>query len=96
MPRVNLPPGCSSLQMEDGSRYKAGRPGGAVTVSDSHAAAIDRVSGNGTAGLVSAGFRVFGSSPKAGRWCNHCQPARLWNAWNDFCPKCNAPTEPEL
>jgi len=93
--KVNLPPGCRSLRMEDGSRYVAAREGGKVTVADHHAAAIDRMDGNGTAGLVTGAFRVFGSSKKAGRWCRACQPARLWNAWNLFCPRCNAPTEPE-
>ena len=92
---VNLPPGCRSLRMEDGSRYVAAREGGKVTVADHHAAAIDRMDGNGTAGLVTGAFRVFGSSKKAGRWCRSCQPARLWNAWNLLCPRCNAPTEPE-
>ena len=95
MPLVNLPPGCKSLQMQDGRKYVAGRAGGTVQVSDSHAKAIDGMSGNGTAGLVTAGFRVFGSSPKAGRWCRTCQPARLWNAWNVSCPRCGAATEPE-
>jgi hypothetical protein len=95
MPKVQLPPGNSGLQMEDGTHYKAGRPGGYVNVSDDHARAIDRMSGNGTAGLITAGFRVFGSSPRAGRWCTSCQPARLWNAWNDSCPRCGAATEPE-
>ena len=95
MPLVNLPPGCGALKMQDGKRYVAGRPGGTVQVSDSHAKAIDAMSGNGTAGLVSAAFRVFGSSPRAGRWCHACQPARLWNAWNHECPRCGAATDPE-
>lgn len=95
MPVVNLPPGCRSLQMQDGQRYVAGRAGGHVTVSDDHAAAIDKVSGNGTAGLVTGKFRAFGGGKKAGRWCRSCQPARLWNAWNDTCPRCGAATEPE-
>jgi hypothetical protein len=92
---VNLPPGCRSLRMEDGTRYVAAREGGSVTVADGHAAAIDRMDGNGTAGLVTGAFRVFGSNPKTGRWCRVCQPARLWNAWNHTCPKCGAATEPE-
>jgi len=82
--------------MEDGRRYVASRTGGSVTVSDSHAAAIDRMPGNGTAGLVTAGFREFGTGAvRNGRWCRSCQPARLWNAWNTTCVKCGAATEPE-
>jgi hypothetical protein len=96
MPKVQLPPGCSSLRFADGMPpAKAARPGGYVNVSDERARAIDSMSGNGDAGLVTGRFRVFGSSPKAGRWCRNCQPARLWNAWNDVCPRCGAPTEPE-
>lgn len=95
MPYVNCPPGLASLRMEDGTRYKATRPGGRVEVSGEHAAAIDRIPGNGTAGLVTAGFRVYGSSPKAGRWCRECSPARLWNPWNASCPKCGSATVPE-
>lgn len=79
--------------MEDGSRYKAGRPGGAVTVSDSHAAAIDRVSGNGDAGLVTGKFRAFGGGTKAGRWCAACR--RLWYVWALVCPRCGEVTKSE-
>ncbi len=93
MPYVNLPPGNRGLHMEDGTRYKATRPGGRVEVSGEHAAAIDRMSGNGTAGLITASFRVFGGGACAGRWCKSCKPARLWNAWNDTCPRCGAATE---
>ena len=95
MPIVNLPPGCRSLQMEDGQRYVAGRSGGRVDVSSEHAAAIDRLNGNGTAGLLTAGFREFGSAKKAGRWCTNCRPARLWQPWSTECPRCGAATEPE-
>jgi hypothetical protein len=95
MPQVNLPPGCRSLQMEDGKRYVAGRSGGQVSVSDDHAKAIDRLAGNGTAGLITAGFRQFGAVRKPGRWCTSCQPARLWQPWSETCPRCGAATEPE-
>jgi hypothetical protein len=93
--KVNLPPGCRSLKMEDGTKYVAAREGGTVTVADSHAAAIDRMDGNGTAGLVTGAFRVFTSGRRNGRWCRVCQPARLWNAWNLTCGKCGSATEPE-
>lgn len=82
--------------MQDGKRYVASREGGHVTVSDAHAAAISRVPGNGTAGLVSGTTGTFVSSGrKNGRWCKACQPARLWQAWTTECPKCHVPTEPE-
>jgi hypothetical protein len=94
VPYVNLPDGCRSLQMQDGTRYVASRAGGKVTVADSHAAAIDRIPGNGTAGLVHASFREYGAGGN-GRWCRNCQPARLWNPWNELCPKCGEATQPE-
>lgn len=98
MAKVQLPPGCFSLRIEGVAKpYKANRPGGFTTIDEpSHLAAIDRMPGNGTAGLVTAKFREFGTGAvKNGRWCTACQPARLWNAWNARCPKCDAETVPE-
>ncbi len=90
--RAELPPGCSSLHMEDGTTYNAGRPGGHVDVAEHHARAINRMGGNGTAGLVSAkGWHYLGT--KKGRWCAACR--RVWNAWSADCPRCGAATEPE-
>jgi hypothetical protein len=92
MPVVNLPPGCRSLQMEDGTRYVAPRTGGRVTVADDHASAIDRLSGNGDAGLVGrAAFHEYAAVKKAGRWCRRCN--RLWYPWRTEC--CGQATEPE-
>ena len=79
--------------MQDGTRY-SGRAGGHITVSDDHARHIERTNG-GDGGLVQASGRVFTRGTKAGRWCKACSPARLWNAWNDFCPRCGSATEPE-
>jgi hypothetical protein len=95
MPYVNLPPGCRSLQMEDGRRYVAARTGGRVEVSSEHAAAIDRMSGNGTAGLLTAQFREFSDSRRRGRVCTRCG-FRAY-AWSMTCPRssCGAATEPE-
>lgn len=88
---VNLPPGCSGFNMQDGTNYK-GRPGGTVTVSDEHAAAIRRQVG-GDAGLTGhSSFRVLAGT-KTGRWCQACR--RLWNRWNKTCVKCGAETVPE-
>lgn len=91
MPVINLPAGCSGLQMTDGTNY-AGKPGGHVTVSDEHARHIRRETG-GDAGLTGHGsFRSFGAA-KPGRWCGPCR--RLWNCWNSTCPKCGTATVPE-
>jgi len=89
--QVRLPPGCSGLQMEDGTRYKD-RPGGMITVSDDHAAAINRMDGNGTAGLVSAPEGEFLRS-RNGRKCTACN--RKWMPWVEHCHRCGAQTEPE-
>jgi hypothetical protein len=87
---VNLPPGCEGLNLQDGTRYSA-RKGGAVTVSDEHAAAVARFSG-GDAAILDGRFRAFGGT-RNGRWCQPCR--RLWNAWNDACVKCGGETVPE-
>ena len=84
------------IRTYDNTVYKVDRATGRMNVdNEDHARAINQMSGNGDAGLLNGQFRVFGSSPRAGRWCRSCQPARLWNSWNDFCPRCNAATEPE-
>lgn len=95
MPYVNLPPGNRSLQMEDGTRYVAGRSGGRVEVSEDHARAIDRLSGNGTAGLLTAQWREYGGSSRPGRVCTSC--GFIAYAWATTCPRtgCGAPTQPE-
>lgn len=86
--KVQLPPGCSGFDCKDGTKYNAGKPGGSVTVSDRHAAAINGGQ-YGDLGLVSArGALSFGT--KRGQECPRC--SRLWNAWNDVCPRCNAET----
>jgi hypothetical protein len=87
--RVNLPPGCDGLNMQDGTRYTAPRAGGAVTVSDRHAHAITRQARGGDAGLLDGRFKGF-LGTKRGRWCRSCR--RLWNAWSAACPRCEADT----
>ncbi len=95
MVQVNLPPGCKALAFEDGTRYVAPRSGGRIDVTHDHAAAIDKISGNGDAGLVTGKNRVFGALTKPGRWCTSCQPARLWQPWSKECPRCGSATVPE-
>lgn len=89
MPVVNLPPGNTRVKMEDGTLYRA--QGGKITVSDEHAAAINRLDGNGTAGLINAGFHEFGTGKGAGRACP-CHPT-IYYAWTKICPKCGSETE---
>ena len=51
MVQVHLPPGCKSLAMGRREEYTASRGGGTVNVTHSHAVAIDKMPGNGDAGL---------------------------------------------
>ena len=81
--RVQLPPGCEGRNLEDGTRYDA-RKGGAVTVADEHAAAVQRFSG-GDAAILNGSFRMFGGT-KTGRWCPACR--FLAQAWSRTCPRC--------
>lgn len=86
--RVNLPPGCSGFDCKDGTQYKADKPGGAVVVNDRHADALNH-SQFTEQGLVNAkGAQSFGT--KQGRYCQKCR--RLWNVWNDTCPRCGEVT----
>jgi len=87
--RVNLPPGCDGLNMEDGTRYTASQAGGTVTVADRHARAVTKLATGGDGGLVDGRFKGF-LGTKKGRWCPTC--IRVWNAWNTTCPKCDGET----
>jgi hypothetical protein len=88
---VQLPPGCRSLRMQDGTRY-TGREGGHVNVADEHAPHVRREIG-GDAGLVGHGsFRSF-MGTKAGKWCISCR--FLAQGWASCCPRCGGPVVPE-
>ena len=68
--------------------------GAHVTVSDDHAAAIERTNG-GDAGLVRAAGQVFAPVGTPGRVCTGC--GRTWYPWSKTCPRqaCGAATVPE-
>lgn len=89
--KVNLPPGCSGFDCKDGTKYTANRPGGSVTVSDRHASALNRSQYAETDFISGKAQQTFGT--KVGMRCNPCN--RLWNRWNDTCPKCGTETTPE-
>lgn len=88
MTQVRLPDGCSSLKLEDGTKYRAGRQGGTVDVEPEHARAIDRHYGR--LGIMRGGM-TFSIGTKTGRFCGVCN--RTWNAWNFHCPRCGEGTE---
>jgi hypothetical protein len=87
--KVNLPPGCSGFDCKDGTKYKADKPGGSVTVSEDHARAINQGQYGQKDFITAKGAQAFGT--RRGRWCAPCR--RVWNAWNDTCPRCGGVTE---
>lgn len=88
MTKVNLPPGCYGFECSDGTKY-TGKPGGSVDVLDYHADDVNKGQ-YGQQGFISArGALSFGT--KKGRNCRSCN--RVWNVWNQTCPKCDQPTE---
>lgn len=90
--KVQLPPGCKGFDCKDGTKYTAARAGGHVMVDDRHADAIQKSQFGGDAHLVgNVGRTTFGTK-KGMRCTDRCR--RIWNAWNDVCPKCGTPTEP--
>jgi hypothetical protein len=89
MARVTVPDGCRRLDMEDGTRYRAGA-GGHVEVSSEHEAALRR-GWYGQSGVISGQSFTLGT--KTGRWCGACR--RAWQAWSTTCPRCHGETVPE-
>jgi hypothetical protein len=88
---VNLPPGCSGITCADGTRY-SGKKGGFVEVEDRHAKAIKQQFG--VAGKMLSATGAVSMGTKKGRWCKNCVPPRLWNVWNETCPRCGQETDP--
>lgn len=86
MPRVTVPDGCKKLEMEDGTKYKAGA-GGHVDVTDDHASALRR-GWYGQAGVITGQSYTLGT--KTGRWCGACK--RMWQSWSACCPRCERET----
>lgn len=78
--------------MEDGTLYRATKPGGKITVSDEHARDIDKLRGNGEGGLLHATFREYGDAAQGGRTCD-CSPT-IYYEWTKVCPRCGAETKP--
>jgi hypothetical protein len=88
--QVRLPDGCSSLKLEDGTKYRAPKQGGVVDVEPQHARAITRH--YGSLGIMTGGM-TWTLGTRRGRICRAC--SRTWNVWSLVCPKCGEPTEEE-
>ncbi len=86
--KVNLPPGCSGFDCKDGTKYTASKPGGAVSVDDRHAAAINKGQYGQQDFISATGGLSFGT--RKSRHCASCR--RIWNAWSTECPRCGEPT----
>ena len=90
MTKVQLPDGCTGLDMADGRRYTAAKAGGQVEVSGADARYIG-TSFYGQSGIM-AGSQSLTLGTKKGRWCDPCR--FLAQAWSDTCPRCGAETTP--
>jgi hypothetical protein len=90
MTRVRLPDGCTGLDMANGKKYTAEKPGGTVEVSGKDAHYIDTsFYGQKQAGIMRGGPQ-FTIGTKTGRWCLPCK--RLWQGWSVVCPRCGTET----
>jgi hypothetical protein len=89
--RVQLPDGCYGLDMANGKKYTADKPGGQVEVTERDSKYIG-TSWYGQTGVMS-GSQTLSFGTKRGRWCWTCR--RLWNNWTTSCHKCGELTEPE-
>lgn len=89
MTRVVLPPGCTGLDMQDGTKYTAGRDG-MVHVDDRHATAIRNGWYGQTGVMVAAEPAVIAT--RRTQWCSCTPGGRAWNAWTTHCPRCGEPT----
>ena len=86
--KVTVPPGCTGLDMQDGTRYTAPRQGGHINVHPAHVAAVKR-SWYGDTGTI-ATSEGFSFGTRRGRRCPTC--SRVWNVWSTRCPKCTTET----
>lgn len=88
MTLIRLPDGCSGLDMADGRKYSAGKPGGLVEMSNTDAKYLRR-SWYGQSGVMRGGPQ-FTLGTRRGRWCAPCK--RVWQAWSADCPRCGKTT----
>lgn len=90
MPKINLPEGCTGLDFQDGTKVD-GTSGSTVEVTESQARQIDSSWYSRTGVMNASQALSFGT--RKGMRCVPCK--RVWNAWNDTCPKCGKNTQDE-
>lgn len=88
MTKVQLPDGCTGLDMAGGRKYTAAKPGGTIEVSSADSRYIG-TSFYGQSGIMH-GSQSITLGTKRGRRCEPC--SRTWNAWSDLCPRCGGET----
>ncbi len=87
MPELRVPPGCTGLQMEDGSRYDASRSGRLVVDRPEHVKAIMKASA-ASGGPIS---RAVHGAP-TGTPSRHCPVCTfIGYGWQQECPKGHGP-----
>lgn len=89
---VTVPPGCTGLDMQDGTRYNATRDG-RIQVEPRHADAIKR-GWYGQSGVMVAAEQSQ-LATKGTRWCVCAPGGRAWNVWTETCPRCGTSTTEE-
>lgn len=90
MPDLTVPPGCTGLQMQDGSRYEASRSGRLTVERPEHLKAIMRAS-EASGGPIA--HTVYGApTGTATRHCPVC--AFIGYGWQSQCPKGHGPMAP--
>lgn len=87
MPDYRVPNGCTGLQMEDGTRYDAGRDGRIVVDREDHARHIERVGHNGGGHIHKVNITAPRHTPD--RVCPQCK--FVGYAWQSQCPRCHVP-----
>lgn len=86
--RTKVPPGCVGFRTRDGRTIDKNADG-SVTLEGRDEQLFKKSVHKGV-GLVST-EETWTLGTKKGRYCKPC--IRLWNVWNDVCPKCGKPTE---
>lgn len=90
MAELRVPPGCTGLQMEDGSRYNASRSGRLVVDRPDHVKQIMRASEASSGPIAHA---MYGApSGVETRHCPEC--AFIGYGWQSDCPKGHGPMVP--
>jgi hypothetical protein len=83
MPELRVPPGCTGLQMEDGSRYDASRSGRLTVDRPEHVKAIMKAS-EASGGPIARAIHGAPSGTSS-RYCPEC--TFIGYGWQRDCPK---------